>query len=121
MITFEVSRNGRELCTAGVPGDGILSAILSSVPKDQSTGPLTLEIGGVTGNGRDEPYCHMNWCREALEVGDEIVIRITKSGQPDEPIEVHKDPAEEILLEGKKMTARKLCEQLGWKIVETTD
>ena len=30
-------------------------------------------------------------------------------------------PAEEILLEGKKMTARKLCEQLGWKIIETTD
>lgn len=56
-----------------------------------------------------------------MAVGDEIVIRITESEPPDEPIEARTDPAEEILLEGKKMTARKLCEQLGWKIIETTD
>lgn len=118
MITFVVSRNGRKLCTAGVPGDGFLSAHISSNPRDHDGEPLELSVSGLEGTTQTR---FSDWCKEALAVGDEIVIRITESEPPDAPIEVRTDPAEEILLESKKRSARGLCEQLGWKIIETTD
>jgi len=118
MITFVVSRNGRKLCTAAVPGDCFLSAHISSNPRNNDGEQLELSVSGLEGTSQTT---FSDWCRETLAIGDEIVIRITECDRPDEPFEVHTDPAEEILLEGKKMTARKLCEQLGWKIIETTD
>lgn len=118
MITFVVSRNGRKLCTAGVPGDGFLSAHISSNPRNNDGEQLELSVSGLEGTSQTT---FSDWCREPLAVGDEIVIRITECDRPDEPVEVRTDPAEEILLESKKRSARGLCEELGWKIIETTD
>ena len=76
MIAFEVSLNGRRLCTASAGDDGVLTAIVSSVGKRKE---FELEIGGLA----DE--AHLKWPSPALALGDEITIRIVETDRPDLP------------------------------------
>ena len=101
MITVTVTRNGRRICIAGVPGDGFLSANLFSNPKDQSGVPLSLVVGGLESKP-GQPGTYSDWCRERLEVGDEISIRIAESDERDDPVEERMDPPKEIVLQEKK-------------------
>jgi len=91
VICFEVSINGRTLCTAGVGEFGVLSAIVSWVHREPQSAigesdnraTIDLEVGGLR-NRR-----HFTWLTDqAISVGDQISIRIIESDNPDEATEI---------------------------------
>ena len=83
MIGFEVSLNGRRLCTAGAGDDGVLTAIVSFVCKRKE---LELEIGGLAADA------HLKWpAPPTLVVGDEITVRVVETDQPDPPATSQRD------------------------------
>ena len=76
MIGFEVLLNGQRLCVAGA-GDGVLSAIVSSVP---ARNELRLEVGGLM------EQAHLTWpVPRGLAVGDEVIVRVVETQTPDAP------------------------------------
>lgn len=82
--------------------------------------PLSLVVGGLESKP-GQPGTYSDWCRERLEVGDEISIRIAESDERDDPVEERMDPPEEIVLQEKKKYVRRICEELGWEIIEPKD
>jgi hypothetical protein len=96
-IRYQVLINGRVVCTSGVEGLGVLTAILTWIKRkrraddhapgtDEILESHYLKVGGTT-SGSDE---HLQWCEEPLQEGDEIVIRILGPGAADKPVETYK-------------------------------
>lgn len=115
MPLFKVTVNGEEICTAGLAGEGVLGAHVSSVRRK---GPhqavdLSLHVGGLdSGSGE-----HLVW-HEALrlKVGDEVRIPLLKNEIADKPaIRKTLDPA--LDLQARKSYVRKMAKELGWKLV----
>jgi hypothetical protein len=97
MKCFEVTINGKRVCTAGIGDDGVLTGILSFVKRKdspegtadaegiQDSESLELRVGGLE-NRAPGVSEHLKWLNQNLAVGDEIVIRIIEASQCDEPI-----------------------------------
>jgi len=95
MKCFEVTINGKRLCTAGVE-DGVLTAILSHVKgqrastephEDQSTDKsesLDFRVGGLEHVGVGAS-AHVDWLTQDISIGDEIIIKILEATTCDEP------------------------------------
>lgn len=83
MIGFEILLNGARLCTAGAGDHGVLTTIVSSVPKREE---LMLEIGGLSGD------VHLTWpVPRSLTVGDEVIVRIVETQQADPAASTQRD------------------------------
>lgn len=89
MKCFEVTINGKKVCTAGIGDYGVLNTILSFVGGKESSDQtpserLELTVFGVATStvGASE---HLEWLRRDLLVGDEIVIRIIEASECDQP------------------------------------
>jgi hypothetical protein len=83
MRAFEISLNGKKLCTAGVGDNGVLVAGANWVgkPGDED---LFLTVSGLS-SSRSE---HVDWIsQKPLRVSDEIQIRVVETTQVDEPTE----------------------------------
>ncbi len=99
MLCFQVKRNGRRLCTAGINGKSILSAILNHVdvidpgPKPRQT--LDLVVSGLN----CETKQHMNWRRVDLKAGDRVEIRLIESAKADSPAHITKSPTRKAIAE----------------------
>src|SRR5215471_10143470 len=97
MLCFQVNRNGRRLCTAGINGKSILSAILNHVdvidpgPKPRRT--LDLVVSGLN----CETKQHINWRRVDLRTGDKIEIRLIESSKADSPAHITKSPTRKAI------------------------
>jgi hypothetical protein len=95
MIAFEIQLNGEPFCTAGVEQTGVLTVIATWVrrtPLDSTSGELTeteheeelsLNVGGRTHS--DGANVNLKWIELALQVGDEICIKVARTSQVDEP------------------------------------
>jgi hypothetical protein len=112
MRTFEVFLNGERLCVAGIDGDGVLSAILTSV-RVKARDELGLAVGGFVSATREQ----VNWTRVDLKVGDEVRVRILESASADEP-ETRERPDPEHDLERQKNYVRDMAKKLGWTLTE---
>jgi hypothetical protein len=78
MICFEVWVNGEKICLPGV-GDDVLNCILDGGRRGFKS---NLHVGGLL---NDE---HVRWTQKihALEVGDEVIIKIVEADAADEPV-----------------------------------
>jgi hypothetical protein len=96
-LRFQVSLNGRVLCTAGMDEMGVLMVTAESEnwpgPDDETSnrGTPAGEENTVTVNGWTEDDEDWRWVREKIAPGDEILIRVLKSGKFDPPTEVTED------------------------------
>ena len=92
MKCFEVTINGKKVCTAGVGDDGVLMSIVSFVMRcnasaeigESQNDNLDLRVSGLT-NREAGVSEHVEWLHQGLAVGDEIVIRIIEAAVCDEP------------------------------------
>ena len=110
MRTFKISVNKKLVCTAGLDGDCVLSAIIDHVSKWRR---LHLSVGGLNTLAGE----HVRWVDRNLRVGDEIRIRIANAGRADKPVKrFPRDPSKER--ESMKRYVRQYAKQLGWKIKE---
>ena len=121
MIGFEISVNGKRLCTAGVGDHGVLTAILSWVRRKgehtrdkrphSSEEELTLEVGGLI-TPRQE---HVRWQRHPVRVGDEIHLKIVQVSTVDKPrFKVRSDATRD--LRAQKDYVRQMAKRFGWEI-----
>lgn len=95
MIAFEICLNGEKICVAGIGSHGVLSQTLTwhqrepktdSGEKSQSPKPH-FHIGGLVNQE------HVDWISlQAVNVGDELNIKIVEVESADEP--VHRERAE---------------------------
>jgi hypothetical protein len=80
MRTFDVRLNGKQLCVAGIDGDGALNAMV-----DYTAGHggqrLSLTVGGL---GADADK-FLTWSVISLNVGDEITLKIVEADSADSP------------------------------------
>jgi hypothetical protein len=95
MKCFEVTINGKTICTAGIE-DGVLSAILSYAKRriissegseDQAleiNESLDIRVGGLE-DIEPGASAHVEWLVQEISVGDEIRIKIIDSTTCDEP------------------------------------
>jgi hypothetical protein len=75
-VAFEVLRNARRLCVAGLRGEkGVVSIIVHWTDRDNE---LMLQVGGL----ETETPESVTWSRKPLAIGDELVIRVVENGVP---------------------------------------
>lgn len=123
MTAFEVTLNGKLLCTAGLE-NGVVSTIIDWVnmnspgAKPRGTKRATpKEFLSVTTGGLDTTTDeHLTWRRRNLKVGDSVSIRVVEVPKVDKPRERKKrDPRQE--LRAKKNYVRSTARELGWEVV----
>jgi hypothetical protein len=123
MRALEIHVNGKKLCTAGIGDDGVLTAIVRSVPRPiQATSQkrtsragedLGLDVGGLTPSTLE----YVRWKSPKLRSGDEVLIKIIETDRPDKPSSRQRaDPNEAIHAE--KRYVERAAKKLGWKIIK---
>jgi len=117
---FEVTINGKKVCTAGIGDDGVLTSILSLVAKSQTGSRLTSEIEkgdpfeslNLRVSGIATPKDGVNemveWLHRDLVVGDEIVVKIIDASDCDEPTSKEVTNTECSFCGKKQQEAKKL-------------
>jgi hypothetical protein len=93
MLAFRFRLNGRDPVTAGIPGDHVVSIVVSSVVRGavaKAAWPphipfrrreLTLHVGGLNSDER----AHVDWLNTRLKIGDKIVIDVVDALSVDPP------------------------------------
>src|SRR5262249_50475076 len=133
MLCFEVYRNGKKHCTAGIGEFGVLTAILTWVSHQPEklarwtaegipeTEPRSLELT-VGGLGRciGEAGEHLNWVQENVVVGDEIRIRVVDVASADPPASRYEDDPE-FVEEKRKEYLLTTAKELGWEVTTAPD
>ena len=88
MKAFQIAKNGRPQCLAGVGAFGVLTVIATWIRarRQPSSERIGLTVGGLT-----ERHEHLRWAKEVpLAVGDEITIRVVNAAEVDRPMERRK-------------------------------
>jgi len=85
MIIFDVLLNGQPRCRAGVERGGVLTAVLSWLSPEDSRGHPRREELWVRVGGINHPDEQVEWLQDALQVGDEVTIKIVQADKADEP------------------------------------
>lgn len=94
---YEVLRNGQRICTTGIDGNGVLSLTLNYVRHAGKDGRHDLQVGGLGRfDGSLDSDHHVGWPMPAVEVGDEITIRILPPGEFDSPPGVAAHPSKVV-------------------------
>ena len=94
MIAFEVSLNGKKICSAGAEDLAVLSTIVSACGKlgkktvparpDQTGGEIYYSIGGLTSRPDPNKNVHVRWKSVApLKVGDILQVKILETQKVD--------------------------------------
>lgn len=92
---FEILVNGEKLCTSGIDGDGVLSAILSYALNPRlDINNYEFSVGSLNTDRAAGVQHHANWLTPPVGPGDEITIRILSPGEFDPP--TSRQPDEEI-------------------------
>ena len=111
MRAFEVYRNGKRLCVAGIGENGVLTTIIGHLCKASRFDDY-LQVGGLDSSTRE----HVTWMSHAkLRVGDEIRVRLIDIKSVDRPRERHRVDTPESM-KGRKLYVRRMAKELGWKI-----
>jgi hypothetical protein len=122
MPAFQVSLNGKKLCTAGVGDHGVLHSMVTWVRrKGEQTRTkrpgsveeeLTLTVGGLITPKAE----HVDWADRPLKVGDEVTVKIVGATKTDRPRTRRRNDLA-LDLRAKKKHCRMLAKEFGWKIV----
>lgn len=122
MPAFQVSLNGKKLCTAGVGAHGVLTTMVTWVRRkggatrekkqDSVEEELLLQVGGLITPTQE----HVDWVERPLKAGDEVRVKIVGATKVDQPLSRRcPDPALE--LRSQQKYCRMLAKKFGWKIV----
>jgi hypothetical protein len=96
MLAFRVRLNGKRVALAGVSGGHVLSAIMTSVVRDDEARrdwprdrefkkkELKFSVGGMRSR-RDGSREHVSWANLNLKVGDTVALTVVNAPRVDEP------------------------------------
>jgi hypothetical protein len=94
MIAFEVSLNGKRICTAGADDLGVLTTIVSACGKlgkktvparpDETSGEVFYSVGGLTSRSDPKKNVHVRWKSVApLKLGDVVQVKVVETEKVD--------------------------------------
>ena len=94
MIAFEVSLNGKRICTAGADDLGVLSTIVSACGKlgknsvpyrpDETSGEVHFSVSGLTSRSNPKKDVHLRWKSIApLAIGDVVLVKVVQTEKVD--------------------------------------
>ena len=96
MLAFRVRLNGKRVAVAGISGAHVLSAIMTSVVRDDEARrlwprdrefrrrELKFGVGGMLSRS-DGSKEHVSWANLNLKVGDTISLTVAKASRVDKP------------------------------------
>ncbi len=82
MVAFEVSINGKRVCSAGIEADGVLDLTLVYSKRAETVPPIWFSLGALT----DEE--HLDWITgraRVLKLGDTLEVRVVEAEAVDPP------------------------------------
>jgi len=85
MIAFEVTVNGKRVCTAGLDRLGVISTTLTYVQRKDKA-ELDFNVGGLLSHQKEGDE-YVTWIKETLKPGDSITIQIVEAAESNEPKE----------------------------------
>ena len=114
MTTLEIHLNGTKQCVAGITDGTVDAHFFCACARSEHKNPPTGDLGFVWGldSRRHE---HLEWIERELAVGDELVLRIVKSTEPDTPEK--RTPSDGGQAAKEKMV-RRMVGALGWTLTE---
>jgi hypothetical protein len=129
MVAFEVFRNDKRLCVAGVGDFGVLIACVNWVAhrpekldqrrtagiSEQQPTELNVHVSGLQSD--EATPLHKEWTDTTLQVGDQIKIHVIDATHVDPATAEHRDKPGDVL-EQKKAYVRQYAKELGWEIRE---
>ena len=119
MLAFEIHINGKKRCIAGIGKPGVLTAALCWVLRPpagrrRQREELNLGVGGLVSHSDED----LEWLQRAMQLGDEITIRIVEVRAADTPKKRRRDKATPAqVLRRKKAFLRRMAKEFGWKLV----
>lgn len=113
MLAFELSVNGKRLCTAGIDETGVLAAnitwVLGAVGEPDEHVSVTL--GGL----RSRVSEHLRWLNHPLKRNDLVTVRIVETDKVDRP-RSRKKESQKLRLQQQQQYVRQMARELGWLI-----
>lgn len=108
MIVLRVEVNGElvaeggkdELCvlTAIVGATGVLGPKSRGTKTEKEKPDLRLNLGGLGAESDEDPGTHYDWIsQEHLEIGDEVLIKVSEQSTADQAIKSHRSKPNEDL------------------------
>jgi hypothetical protein len=91
MLCIELTRNGKRLATAGLPGNGVVSLIFDRVLSEHR-GPKEhrhFSLGGL--DTTTDPQTSVHWTGGDVQVGDSFIVRFIDLDAADKP--THSEPS----------------------------
>jgi hypothetical protein len=112
MRAFEVRRNGKRLCVAGIDGECVLNTIVNHITRGNGPPDLHLRVIGLI-SASDE---HVIWRTTRLRVGDEITLKIVETNHVDRPRRRYRTDSKQSET-NLKAYVRAAAKQFGWKLI----
>jgi hypothetical protein len=118
-VRFEVTLNGKRLCTAGLDDYGMLTVGVAMTafqtenpsPAEEDTIAInssqSLFVGGGEFNDTST-LKHLVWGEQSLEEGDEVLVRVLPEGRHDPPIAAFADLKSGLAWKGPDAFAREI-------------
>lgn len=116
MRAFEVYRNGRKICTAGIPEAGVVTSTITWVrgPDSKQSEDLDFRVGGLI----SQSSTFVDWAHGRLKDGDEIRIVVCERTKASKPKKVRTES--EITKKKRKLKyLQRLANELGYEIKRT--
>lgn len=113
MRAFEIYRNGRKVCTAGIAEAGVVTScvtwVLGSSPKEAEH--LDFRVGGLI----SQSHTFVDWAHGRLKDGDELRIVVCEKARVSKPKKVRTEskPTER---QRKLGYLKRLAKELSYKI-----
>ena len=111
MRAFEVHRNGKRLCVAGIDGDCVLNTIVDQIVGNGRR-ELYLRVGGLISATEE----HVVWRNVRLKVGDEVKLRIVETGRVDSPKKRYRTDSTKYE-KNTKAYCLAAAKKYGWKLI----
>lgn len=115
MPSFQISINGKNICTASVGKSGVTDLVLLERNSDEQSETekapgeriVHLIVSGYRRKDHSDENEHLDWVDQYLATGDELLIRILETEVVDVPVNIYSDDPEE-----QKRQRRQFYEQL---------
>ena len=113
MKAFEVYRNGRKVCTAGLPKAGVVTANITwaKFPDPKISEDLDFRVGGLISQSRT----FVDWAYGHLKVGDELRIVVCERTKVSKP-KKSRTESEATRKKQKLEYLKRLAKELSYEI-----
>ena len=113
MRAFDIYKNGRKICSAGIPEPGVVTASVTWVTDSSAAEREDMDfcVGGLI----SRTHTFIDWARRPLKEGDELKIIVTQKSEVSKP-KKERTKTEAERQSQKLIYLKRLAKELGYEI-----